>query len=428
MTVNRPDEDFHCDMLEQPSFPKPLSPPTCCGNKTLVCFSVILILISIMASLTALTLSVSSYSNERNQINQLEVEIQLIQAAMLKDKEQLVDPHSDVNGTLSMLSSQVSELQSVLVSQVSLNEAFSMQMSNVEMDINQTNATQITTQLHLNAVNTSATLAMADLSSSLQSLNVEVESKFSLLDLALNSTINITDTLLVSLSSAQEVKHVIASKLSSLEMQVNLTKTSADLCRDQLSALQVEHQEKRVLFSDHLNTSMIAINELTLQVPVLQEALVLTNSRLTTATENIASLEHYKTVTRHALNVTSGNLSALVARIGILSSEISRLNSSLTSPLNIYGGCYRDEINCSVRPLSRNSYWYRCTTAPLRISVEVSKRLFGNLDTPINRIYKAIFSLLTLVYDLLVWLNIPYRMAASIIANFHSYQGTPPPP
>lgn len=268
-----------------------------------------------------------------------------------------------------MLSSRVSHLQSTFQSQTN---TLVEQMSDVEMKLRLANQTQRRTQLQLDSINTSSISAVHLLSSSLQSMQEEVGSKISSLDIAINYTKSATDLLLAKLSSVQTSKLTTTSKLSSLETQLNMTRIAVEMSQNQLTVLQAESAGERTSFTTRLNTTTAAIDRLTFQVSDLEAMLDTTNALLNSATDTITSLSHSQVSTRQALNTTNGNLTAVQARFSKMSSAFSSLNTSFTSPLRLYQACYRDKVNCTVHQHQITPYWYLCTTAALRINSPVS--------------------------------------------------------
>lgn len=379
----RSDRDFQSEVIEHSAFSKPIpSSSNCCGNKMVILILCILVAVSLLSSFAALTLAIDLYTlNRSDGFDQLEIRFQQMQDAVTSDGELLINNTLTeifkINATTGSLASHISHLQTILQSQTSTSDNLIGLVSKFGTELHLSNKTQTGILLQLHSLNTSMT-SMEDiatsLSSSLHSMQEKVQSKLSFLDIELNSTKNVTVLLLEKLTS---VKSDIISKLFSLETHSNVTNNALEILQSQIEALQTEIAEDKDSHDTRLNTTQVTVGLVTSQVSHLLDALDITKAQIISVTNTISSLSRNQASTRHALNATNDNFISLQTKFGQVLSVSRLLNNTLTSPLNLYGACYRDKVNCTVLQHQVTPYWYRCTTAALRINTPVSNLRMG---------------------------------------------------
>lgn len=314
-------------------------------------------------------------STMQDQSNSLASQIIGIEAELQTANQTQARTQQQINSLNTSFLSQFSQLESIMQDQSS---SIISQITGIQEELHLANQTQTKTQQQINSLNTSSTSAVNILSSLLQSIMEDVGSRFVLIDEALNSTKNATDVLLARFLGNQEAKLMaIASKLLSIEAHANTTRDSV---QSQFTIVRAELTRELSSFAVQLNNTTVQLNQLSGNVSYTQMALQYTNHQLNSTIPTIASLTDGQVSTRHALNVTNSNLNAVRARFSKISSAFHSLSASLTSPLEIYSGCYRDKVNCTVFQHQSTPYWYRCTTASVRINTPVSTIREGGRD------------------------------------------------
>ena len=299
----------------------------------------------------------STSDNLASEIASIKAELNLVNQTQTRTQHQ-------VDSLNTSLSSQVSQLQSIMLDQS--NNLVSRIIS-IEAKLHFVNQTH---QQQIDSLNTSYISAVNFLTSSLQSIEEDVISRLILINEALNSTRNATDMLLISFLGTQEAKFIAtASKLSLLEEQANATRDSVQM---QLTTLQAEHTRDIISIAAQLSNTTIGLNHLLDNVSYIQTVLQFTNYQLNSTRQTIASLSHGQASTRQTLDTVKSCLNTVEARFNNISSAFHSLSASLTSPLELYRGCYRDKVNCTVYQHQSTRYWYRCTTASVRINTQVS--------------------------------------------------------
>ena len=199
---------------------------------------------------------------------------------------------------------------------------------------------------------------------------IVLRSRLSLLEESSQSQLSINDRMISRMSDFEH--SVNESQRDMKEALFNKTNAALEMLQFQVTQnLVLSRQTARdvAALSAQLNSTADRVRSLASEMSQLQSDVEAITTQLN---NNITSLAQTQKSASQALDSAKRTLGDVRASFGRISMAFVDLNSTLASPLSLYGSCFRDVVNCTVRTHPASPFWYRCTTAALRINVPVS--------------------------------------------------------
>lgn len=168
---------------------------------------------------------------------------------------------------------------------------------------------------------------------------------------------------LVSLGAlALAINNYVRQNNSGVE-QLQFSSDGVDELQKRVKSLEMLVAQMQMQLDLYIDTDTQSLND-------LDSRLNSTNNALTAAQLQLPSLERGLNATAlNAVDILATNISLLQSHVSEATSSLRSLETALSTPVNLYGRCFKNVATCTVRQHPRNPYWYFCSTPQRRVNI-----------------------------------------------------------